>query len=120
MTEDQKGEAQDGFREPWHTLLNRHDVLIVDTETTGLDERAEVIDVAVIDTTGAVRFDAVSMPSPWSGACDGAPWRRSIRIGLVVRRWTQCAAGEVVEGEQHVSAAPPPRRQPRKRVIVCI
>ena len=62
MTEDQKGEAQDGFREPWHTLLNRHDVLIVDTETTGLDERAEVIDVAVIDTTGAVRFDAVSMP----------------------------------------------------------
>ena len=24
-------------------------------------------------------------------------------IGLVVRRWTQCAAGEVVEGEHHVA-----------------
>jgi len=43
-------------------LLDRADVLIIDTETMGLGERAEVIEVAVLDTTGAVRFEALSMP----------------------------------------------------------
>ena len=46
----------------WGGLLDRRDVLILDTETTGLGERAEVIEVAVLDTTGAVRFEALSMP----------------------------------------------------------
>ena len=46
----------------WAGLLDRPDVLILDTETTGLGERAEVIEVAVLDTSGAVRFEALSMP----------------------------------------------------------
>ena len=46
----------------WRVLLDRPDVLILDTETTGLGNRAEVIEVAVLDTTGAVRFEALTMP----------------------------------------------------------
>ena len=43
-------------------LLNRTDVLVVDVETTGLGDRAEVLAIAVIDTTGRVLLDTVSMP----------------------------------------------------------
>ena len=43
-------------------LLNRPDVLVIDVETTGLGERAEVLAVAVIDTTGRVLLDTVSLP----------------------------------------------------------
>lgn len=46
----------------WAELLDRLDVLIIDTETTGLGERAEVIEVAALDTTGALRFHALSLP----------------------------------------------------------
>ena len=46
----------------WAPWLDRPDVLILDTETTGLGERAEVIEVAAIDTTGAVRYEAMSLP----------------------------------------------------------
>ena len=43
-------------------LLDRKDVLVIDTETTGLDRRSEVLEVAVIDTTGRVLLDTVSLP----------------------------------------------------------
>ena len=46
----------------WAPWLDRPDVLIVDTETTGLGNRAEVIEVAAIDTTGAIRYEAMSLP----------------------------------------------------------
>ena len=46
----------------WASLMNRKDVLIVDTETTGLHKRAEVIEVVAVDTTGEVRFTSFSMP----------------------------------------------------------
>ena len=46
----------------WFGLLDRDDVLILDTETTGLDHRAEVIEVAVVDTTGDLRFESLVMP----------------------------------------------------------
>ena len=38
----------------WAHLLNRHDVLVLDAQTTGLDADAEVTDVAAIDTHGRV------------------------------------------------------------------
>ena len=38
----------------WAHLLDRDDVLVLDTQTTGLDADAEVTDVAVIDTRGRV------------------------------------------------------------------
>ena len=43
-------------------LLDRPDVLVIDVETTGFGERAEVLAVAVIDTTGRVLLDTVSLP----------------------------------------------------------
>ena len=46
----------------WRQLLGRTDVLILDTETTGFDSQAEVIDIAMIDTTGAVRMNTLSLP----------------------------------------------------------
>ena len=47
----------------WASLLHRSDVLIVDTETTGTGKWAEVLDVAVIDTRGAVRYHARALPA---------------------------------------------------------
>ena len=43
-------------------LLDRTDVLVVDVETTGFGDRAEVLAVAAVDTTGRVRLNTVSMP----------------------------------------------------------
>ena len=44
------------------SLLDRDDTLILDTETTGLGASAEVIEVVAVDTTGARRLSAVSIP----------------------------------------------------------
>jgi Exonuclease len=44
-------------------LLDREDVLILDTETTGGGPRAEIIEVALIDTTGATRFESLVRPT---------------------------------------------------------
>ena len=41
----------------WAYLLDRDDVLVLDTQTTGLDADAEVTDVAVINTRGRVLLD---------------------------------------------------------------
>ena len=47
----------------WATLLDRTDVLIVETRNTGGGGRAEVIAVTALDTTGAIRFAALSLPA---------------------------------------------------------
>lgn len=49
-------------RAEWVNLLDREDVLIVGVETTGVGENAEVIEVALIDTTGEGRYYALSLP----------------------------------------------------------
>lgn len=46
----------------WADWLDRPDVLIIDTETTGLGNTAEVLEVAVLDTAGELRFHALSLP----------------------------------------------------------
>ena len=43
-------------------LLARRDVLVLDTETTGVGPAAEVIEVVALDTTGALRLSALSLP----------------------------------------------------------
>lgn len=50
-------------RVAWAHLLGREDVLIVGTETTGVGEHAEVVEVALIDTTGEGRYFALSLPA---------------------------------------------------------
>ncbi len=47
----------------WNDLLDREDVLIVDTETTGLDAKAEVIEIAAVDTCGKIRIHALTLPA---------------------------------------------------------
>ena len=59
---EQKRPVAHDERETWANLLHREDVLIVATETTGIDESAEVIEVALIDTTGERRCYALSLP----------------------------------------------------------
>lgn len=46
----------------WRALLGRTDMLIVDTETNGRGDGAEVIEVAVVDTTGQTRFESLALP----------------------------------------------------------
>ncbi|MXY69309.1 MAG: 3'-5' exonuclease [Acidobacteriia bacterium] len=47
---------------PWASLLNRQDVLILDTETTGVSNWSEVVDIALIDTCGSVLYDRLVLP----------------------------------------------------------
>ncbi len=47
----------------WKDLLNRRDVLILDAETTGTKRDAEIVDLAILDTTGQVRFNSPIMPT---------------------------------------------------------
>jgi DNA polymerase-3 subunit epsilon len=42
--------------------LDRHDVLILDTETTGVSKWSEVIDIALIDTCGRTVYDHLVLP----------------------------------------------------------
>lgn len=51
--------AQERARE----LLGRNDVLIAATKTTSFQPSAEVIELSLIDTTGAVRLDRVMLPT---------------------------------------------------------
>ena len=46
----------------WEDLQDREDVLIIDTETTGLDENAEVIEIALVRTTGQLRYYSLCLP----------------------------------------------------------
>ena len=46
----------------WVRLLDRRDVLILDTETTGFSKEPEVVEIGTIDTTGSERFHALSIP----------------------------------------------------------
>lgn len=52
-------------------LLNDKNAVILDTETTGLDGTAEILELSVIDMAGNVLFDSLIRPSiakEWSGA----------------------------------------------------
>ena len=47
---------------PWDELVEREDVLILDTETTGRGQQAEIIEIAMIDTTGNERYRSLCKP----------------------------------------------------------
>ena len=46
----------------WKSLLDRRDVLIIDTETTGLGNSAELVEISIIDTTGSTVYNELVMP----------------------------------------------------------
>jgi DNA polymerase-3 subunit epsilon len=43
-------------------VLSDHDVVFLDTETTGLDERAEVIEIAIVDRDGDTLVNSLVRP----------------------------------------------------------
>ena len=47
---------------PWDELVEREDILILDTETTGRGQRAKIIEIAMIDTIGKMRFQSLCRP----------------------------------------------------------
>ena len=47
----------------WTQWLDRTDILICDTETTGLGKEDEIIEIALVDTTGELRFYSKVLPS---------------------------------------------------------
>ena len=66
LTQERENNQQSGdlgIPETWRKLLDRRDVLILDTETTGLDSDAEVVELSIIDTTGRVVFDELIKPT---------------------------------------------------------
>ena len=46
----------------WKRLLERPDVLILDTETTGHSKAAQIVEIALLDTRGVVRINSLVMP----------------------------------------------------------
>lgn len=71
----------------WPQLLERDDVLILDTETTGLDRSAEVIEVALINTRGDALLHRLALPQ------DGIPRSASRVHGLTLDVLQQLGAG---------------------------
>lgn len=51
------------YASDWSSLLGRADVFIVDTETTGLDETAELVQIAALDTTGQAVGNQFCLPA---------------------------------------------------------
>ena len=73
-------------------------VLILDTETTGIDDRAEVLDIALLDTTGRVVYDEPIMPQghiPASASAVHGLTRKRLH-GFGTRPWPE-VHGEVLE-----------------------
>ena len=52
-----------GLEHTWKPLLDREDVLILDTETTSFRPSDQIVEIAAIDTAGAVRLNSLVMPS---------------------------------------------------------
>jgi DNA polymerase-3 subunit epsilon len=52
---------QDGAAE-WARAILQSDALIIDTETTGLDDEAEIVQIGVVDMCGNVLLDALVCP----------------------------------------------------------
>lgn len=47
----------------WRRLLDREDVLVLDTETTGLGDTAEIVEIGVIDTCGTELLHSCVLPA---------------------------------------------------------
>lgn len=61
-SEPRRKKAAANIRANWKELLGREDVLILDTETTGLDKNAELVEIALLDTAGNVRLNEPVLP----------------------------------------------------------
>jgi len=75
----------------WADFLDRGDVLILDTETTGVDANAEIVQLSAIWTTGTPAFDEYILPAgavPESAsAVHGLTRDRLLELGA--RPWSE-------------------------------
>ena len=75
----------------WHGLLGRRDVLIVDTETTGTGAGAEIVDIAIVDTSGKVVYAEPVLPEGRipSAASAVHGLTRSRLVAMGARPWAE-------------------------------
>ena len=77
----------------WRPLLDRHDVLILDTETTGVSKSAQIVEIALLDTRGIVRINSLVMPVGrrriGASRVHGLTYRRLVEGGA--RPWSAVA-----------------------------
>ena len=77
----------------WKPLLDRHDVLILDTETTGRSSAAQIVEIALLDTRGVVRINSLVMPAGrhriGASSIHGLTYRRLVEGGA--RPWCAVA-----------------------------
>ena len=73
----------------WSHLIGRRDVLILDTETTGLHKNSEIVDLAIVDTTGRTVMDVPVMPQGYipAGAAKVHGLTKARLKALVARPW---------------------------------
>lgn len=69
----------------WNDLLNRKDVIIVDTETTGLGKQAELVQMSALDTRGQQIFNLYFQPqgsiAPKAAKIHGLTEKKLKRLG---------------------------------------
>lgn len=74
----------------WELLLDRKDVLILDTETTGLEYDSELVEIGIMDTTGATIYNKLVLPQ--GKIPPGASRKHGLTRDLLVRNgalpWT--------------------------------
>ncbi|MCP3904023.1 MAG: 3'-5' exonuclease [Planctomycetes bacterium] len=80
------------------------DAVILDTETTGLDARAQVVDIAVIDTAGRVLVDRLVRPSGRIPAAARAVHGITDRMVAAAPRWPELhrSVGDVLRRASRV------------------
>jgi len=87
------------LREIWS---NPRGYVILDTETTGLDRNAEIIEMAIVDLEGAVlldkRFDCLSTEIPCGAtACHGMVKKDLISLPRFADKWDTIA--KIIDGK---------------------
>lgn len=93
---------------PWRDLLNRRDVLILDIGPARPAGRPDVLQIALIDTTGAARFAArfATDVLPWSKV--HGPLVRALEGAGVVLAWDAPSKARLLARTARKHGLPPP------------
>ncbi len=84
----------------------REGAVILDTETTGLDDAAEIVQIAIIATTGATLLDSLVLPSHFPAtyhqaeAIHGISRERLTDVPTILDLWPQILA--ILDCAQHI------------------
>ena len=75
----------------WKDLLDRDDVLIIDTETTGIDEYGEILEIGIVNTKGETITDKIFDPQERAPRHDERAHRlnRMDLVAMGAEPWTK-------------------------------